>query len=124
MTIRRRKYMEPTPLFLQGVYPFEGLGLEQPFLLAELSYSVPSHKFAQPIYFRGGNSSDELIYCVLMRDGKPMRYFPIGAKSGIHVPLAVVEDLIGDTYLSIFLAAPKNSAGSVVLDIGLMELGV
>lgn len=124
MTIRRRKYMEPTPLFLQGVYPFEGLGLEQPFRLAELSYSVPSDKLTQPIYFRGGNSSDELIYCVLMRDNKPMRYFPIGAKSGIHVPLAMVEDLFGDMYVSIFLAAPKNTAGFVVLDIGLMELEV
>ena len=114
--------MEPTPQFLQGVYPFEGLGLDQPFQLVEVLYAVPAGKLAQPIYFRGGNSSTEMIYCILMRDDKPMRYFPIGAKASIHVPLAVIEDLLGDTCLTIFLAAPKNTAGSVVLDIGLMEL--
>jgi assimilatory nitrate reductase catalytic subunit len=33
----------------------------------------------QARYFRGGNSTEEMITIVLMRDGKPMRYFPIGA---------------------------------------------
>jgi len=38
------------------------------------------------------------------------------------VPLAVVEDLFPDTKLEIFFAAPEGSAGTVVLDIGLMEI--
>jgi assimilatory nitrate reductase catalytic subunit len=83
-----------TPRFLQGVYSFEGKGLEQPFLLdAALAYVVPTGAVAQPVYFRGGNASDELISVLLTRDGQPMRYFPIGAKNHTHIALRVVEDL-------------------------------
>ena len=35
-----------------------------------------------------------MIYLVLTRGGRPMRYFPVGAKGAIHVPLAVVEDIV------------------------------
>ena len=55
----------------------------------------------QTVYFRGGNSLDELVCVVLMRDGVPMRYFPIAAKGDVHVPLRVVEDLAPGTVLKL-----------------------
>ena len=114
--------MESKPRFLQGVYPFEGRGLDKPFLLDDdLTYVVPPGLQAQFVYFRGGNSCDELIYVVLMRDGEAMRYFPVGAKGDCHVPLRVVEDLMSDTHLEVHLAAAEGSAGSVVIDVGLVE---
>jgi hypothetical protein len=76
----------------------------------------------QPVYFRGGNSSDEMISVVLFRDGKPMRYFPIAAKGATHVALRVVEDLLGDTVLELFVAAPSDCTGTVVVDLGLVEI--
>ena len=74
------------------------------------------------MYFRGGNSTDSLIAVVLLRDGVPMRYFPIGARSDVHVPLRVVEDLDGGTVLELRVAAPDTVVGSVVLDFGLVEV--
>ena len=44
-----------------------------------------------------------------MRDGVPMRYFPIGAKSDVHVPLRVVEDIEGGTVIELHLAAPDRA---------------
>jgi hypothetical protein len=115
--------VESNPRFLQGVYPFEGKGIESPFPLhASLCYTVPLGAITQPVYFRGGNTADELIYVVLMRDGKPMRYFPIGAKSDVHIPLRVVEDLDGGTVIELHLAAPEGITGAVVVDIGLVEV--
>jgi hypothetical protein len=111
------------PIFLQGLYPFEGAGLETPAALKpEITYKVPTDKRSQLIYFRAGNSSAEMTYVLFRRDGKPMRYFPIGAKDATHVSLAVVEDLQPDTVLEVLVAAPKGVAGSVLLDIGLMEI--
>ena len=57
-----------------------------------------------------------------MRDGKPMRYFAVGAKDGIHVPLAVVEDLFPETKVDVFLSAPEGVTGFVMVDIGMMEV--
>ena len=115
--------MDSQPRFLQGVYPFEGRGLVKPFLLdGELTYVVPPGLQAQLVYFRGGNSSDELLYVVLMRDGDPMRYFPMGARADTHVPLRVVEDLLSDTRLEVHLAAPEGASGFAVVDIGLVEI--
>ncbi len=114
--------MNPIPRFIFGVFPFEGGGLDAPAVLANATYSVPADKRAQFIYLRAGNSVDALIYVVLMRDGKPMRYFPVGAKSSLHVPLAVVEDIFPETKLDVFVGAPKGAIGSLVLDIGLLEL--
>jgi assimilatory nitrate reductase catalytic subunit len=112
-----------TPRFLQGIFAFDGKGLDQPFLLdVSLSYQVPDGVIAQPVYFRGGNATAELICVVLMRDGQPMRYFPIGARSEVHVPLRVVEDLDGGTGLEVHLAAPAGVAGAVVIDLGLVEV--
>jgi hypothetical protein len=115
--------MEATPRFLNGVYAFKGSGYDRPTAVDEkLSYAVPADKRAQLIYLRAGNSSAELIYLTLVRDGKPMRYFPIGAKCGEHVPLAVVEDLFPETRLEVLLAAPVGAIGHLVLDIGILEI--
>ena len=109
--------------FLQGIYQFQGVGIDKPGPLdAELSYVVPDGSVAQTLYFRGGNTTDELITIVLMRDGVPMRYFPIGAKSDVHVPLRVVEDMEGGTAVELYLAAPDGLSGSVVVDVGLVEV--
>jgi assimilatory nitrate reductase catalytic subunit len=115
--------MDTTPSFIQGIFPFTGAGLDKPALLgATATYMVPGDKRSQLIYFRAGNSSGELIVLTLMRAGKPMRLFPIGAKSAMHVSLAVVEDLEPDTKLDVFVAAPDGAGGSIVLDVGLLEI--
>jgi assimilatory nitrate reductase catalytic subunit len=115
--------MHSTPRFLQGVYAFTGRGLDKPVLVDEsLRYVVPAGLTTQPVYFRGGNSADELICVVLVRDGEPMRYFPIGAKSDVHVALRVVEDLLSDTRVELHVAAPDGVGGCVVVDLGLVEI--
>ncbi|MCV7357812.1 molybdopterin oxidoreductase [Mycolicibacterium fluoranthenivorans] len=112
-----------TPRFLQGAFAFEGAGLDKPELIDDsLRYVVPAGAIAQPVYFRGGNSTDELITVVLFRDGAPMRYFPIAAKGATHVALRVVEDLLGDTVLELCVAAPAGISGTVVVDLGLVEI--
>ncbi len=114
--------MDSQPRFLQGVYPFEGNGFDKPFLLDDdLTYRVPPGLRAQLVYFRGGNSTEEMICVVLMRNGEPMRYFPIGAKADTHVALRVVEDLVSDTSLEVYVAAPQATDGFVVIDVGLVE---
>jgi hypothetical protein len=111
-----------TARFLQGAFEFQGSGYDKPLLLHEsLSYVVPAGATTQPVYFRGGNSSDEMISVVLFRDGKAMRYFPIAAKGATHVALRVVEDLLADTVLELHIAAPDRTVGSVVVDLGLVE---
>lgn len=115
--------MYSKPYLLQGVYDFEGRGLQKPFALSDqIAYTVPEGKRTQLMYFRAGNSSGEMIYVVLMRDNAPMRYFPIGAKQDTHVALAVVEDLMPETRLEAFLAAPEGASGSLVIDIGMVEI--
>jgi len=115
--------MEAAPRFLQGVFPFTGGGLDKPAPLdGKLAYKVPPDKRAQLIYLRAGNSSAELVYLVLTRDDKPMRYFPIGAKSAVHVPLAVIEDIQPGSKLEILIGAPEGVAGTVTLDLGLLEI--
>ena len=115
--------MQSTPRFLQGVFGFEGKGLDRPAPIApELSYVVPDGLSTQAVYFRGGNAAAELITLVLVRDGRPMRYFPIGAKGDVHVPLRVVEDLTSGTTVELWLAAPAGVAGTVVVDLGLVEI--
>jgi hypothetical protein len=108
--------------FIHGVFSFEGKGLDAPYPLADAAtYVVPGDKRAQLVYMRGGNSAGEMIYLVLTRDGKPMRYFPIGAKGSVHVPLAVVEDIFPESKLGVLVAAPRGTAGTVVLDLGILE---
>ncbi|MBJ8337604.1 MULTISPECIES: molybdopterin oxidoreductase [Antrihabitans] len=115
--------MASTPRFLQGVFGFTGNGLDKPDPIdPTLSYTVPPGVTAQPLYFRGGNSSDELVVVTLLRDGRSMRVFPIGAKSGVNIPLRVVEDVDPDTVLELVVAAPTGCTGDVVVDFGLVEI--
>lgn len=111
------------PTFLQGVYQFKGAGLHKATALEPpIVYNVPFDKRSQLVYFRAGNPTGELIYVLFRRDSKPMRYFPIGARAGTHVELAVVEDLEPETTLEVLLAAPEGLSGPIVLDIGLVEI--
>jgi hypothetical protein len=100
-----------------------GQGTAMPVpLTPRATYRVPTDKRAQTVYFRAGNASSELITLVLTRKGEVMRYFPIGAKSGMHVALAVLEDISPETTLEVLLAAPEGLMVPVVLDVGFMEL--
>jgi hypothetical protein len=111
------------PAFIQGLFEFEGRGLASPVSFpSPVTYVVPSDKRAQTIYFRAGNAAAELIYLVLTRSGKAMRYFPVGAKAAIHVPLAVLEDLSPGSAIEILIGAPQGLKSAVVLDIGFMEI--
>ncbi|GGG10035.1 hypothetical protein GCM10007304_25200 [Rhodococcoides trifolii] len=112
--------MASTPTFLQGVFSFTGHGLSKPEPIDSMSFVVPSGLTAQPLYFRGGNSSEELIVVTLTRDGESMRVFPMGAKSSVNVPLRVVEDVDPDTTLELVVAAPEGCSGEVVVDFGMV----
>ena len=115
--------MEPTPRFLQAIRTFEGSGLDEYEPLdPPLSYEVPEGVSAQCVYFRGGNSSEHLVCVVLTRDGDPMRLFPIGARDAVHVPLRITESLMTDSLLELHVAAPLGATGTVVLDLGILEL--
>jgi hypothetical protein len=112
-----------TSKFLQGVYELTGSGLERPIPLSPpVQYKVPFDKRTQLIYLRAGNSLPELIYLVLMRNGQPMRYFPVGAKGAVHVPLAIVEDVEPEAELELLVGAPQGLRGSVLIDLGLVEV--
>jgi len=109
--------------FIQGVYAFEGRGLEHPGPLSpELGCTVPRDRRAQLVYLRAGNSAAELIYLVLSQDEQPVRLFPIGAKTSMHVPLAIVENVPPETRLSLSLGAPRGLRGMLVIDLGWVEL--
>lgn len=115
--------MSSHPRLLQGIYQFEGHGLDTPSLLdPALTYTVPAGNEAQFVYFRGGNWSPELVCAIVMRDGEPMRYFPIGARASTHVALRVVDDLLAETEIAIHLAALAGASGHVVIDVGLVEI--
>ncbi|RBY85830.1 molybdopterin oxidoreductase [Blastococcus sp. TF02A-30] len=119
----RSTSMRSTPRFLHGVYPITGEGLTKPGPVdAALRYTVPAGRSAQALYFRGGNSTGELVYVLLLRDGEPMRWFPIGAKADTHVPLRVVEDLPGGSVIELHAAAPEGVTGELVVDLGLVEV--
>ena len=115
--------MYPKPQFIQGVFGFEGAGLATPISLgAAAGYKVPPDKRAQVDDLRAGNSADDLICLSLLRDGKVMRHFPVGAKQGMHVPLAMTEDVFPESRIEITVSAPKGVTGMVVLDVGLFEI--
>lgn len=117
------RVMHPTPRFLQAVRSFTGAGLDdyQSFD-PPVAYRVPPGREAQCVYFRGGNSSGELVCVVLTRDGTLMRLFPIGARASIHLPLRITESLLTESTLELHVAAPAGVAGTVVLDLGVLEL--
>jgi len=111
------------PAFIQGVFTFEGRGLASPGAFPNpATYTVPADKRAQTIYFRAGNAGAEMICLVLTRSGKAMRYFPVGAKSSIHVPLAVVEDLSPGSVMEVLIGAPEGMKSTVVVDAGFVEI--
>ena len=94
-----------------------------PVLLAgATSYQAPADKRAQLVYFRAGHSLDALVYVSLQRDGKVVRLFPLGARSAMHVPLAVIEDIEPGSTLTVLLGAPEGAQGTLVLDIGIVEV--
>ena len=114
--------MISTNTFLQGLFAFTGTGLNEFDPIGPgLTHFVPDGRLCQALYFRGGNSTDELIVVALLRDGAVMRLFPIGAKSDVHVPLRVVEDIDGGSAVELKVAAPSGVSGTVVVDLGLVE---
>jgi len=120
---RRSTSVKSTPRFLQGVYPITGEGLTKPGPVdPALRYTVPAGCSAQALYLRAGNSTAELVYVLLLRDGEPMRWFPIGAKADTHVPLRVVEDIPGGSVIELHVAAPEGVTGELVVDLGLVEV--
>jgi assimilatory nitrate reductase catalytic subunit len=111
------------PAFIQGLFACEGRGLGKPGSFdPPVTYDVPADKRAQTIYFRAGNASAEMIYLVLTNGGRPMRYFAVGAKGAIHVPLAVIEDISPGSKVEVLLAAPEGLKCEVLLDIGFLEI--
>lgn len=110
------------PAYLQGVFEFTGSGYSSPTAIEGASYTIPYDKRGQLIYFRAGNSTDNLINVALYANGKPVRYFPVGASNSVHVPLAVVEDLAPETLVEIYVAAPESISGTLILDVGFVEI--
>ncbi len=111
------------PRFLQGVYPFIGRGIfELGPLNDALTYTVPDRKSLKVVYFRAGNLSEDLLYLTISANGVPIRYFPVGPKSDFHVPLAIVEAHPAGTRLEIGFAAPRGLSGTIVVDMGLIEI--
>ena len=102
---------ESTPRILVGTHAFTGTGYDTPAPLG-VTYTVPSDRRAQTVYFRAGNSTGEMISVVLVRDGTPMRSFP----------LVVVEDLQPETKLEMHVLAPAGCSGTLVLDMGFVEI--
>ena len=112
-----------TSRFIQGLYEFNGAGLKRTVPLSPpVKYTVPFDRRTQLIYLRAGNAISELIYLVLTRDGKPVRYFPIGAKASVHVPLAIVDDIEPEAILELLVGAPEGVSGQVLVDMGLVEV--
>ena len=109
--------------FFQGMFAFRGRGLENPVRLEpEIVYQVPADKRAQLIYCRIGNPSPKFLYLVLRRDGIAMRMFPCGRENGIHVPLAIIDDILPGSTLELVIAAPKGLKAKVMIDMGLVEI--
>lgn len=115
--------MTATPRFIQGTFSFTGSGLDTPIPLGPRSvYQVPPGKRAQLVYLRAGNAASELVTLLFTRNGRPLRYFPLGAKSAHHVSLAITEDIFSESELALMVLAPEALEGTVVVDVGLVEL--
>ena len=113
-----------TPRFLQGVYPFAGRGFFEVGPLNDaLCYRVPEDAKAEIIYFRAGNLSDDLIYLALCVNSLPIRYFPVGPKADVHVPLSITETYPAGSKVEVGFAASRGLSGSVVVDVGILEEG-
>ncbi|HEX6288049.1 MAG TPA: hypothetical protein VFZ66_02610 [Herpetosiphonaceae bacterium] len=110
---------EGVPRLLQAIVTFEGRGLRVPQAL-DLRYTVPTGKTSGMFYFRGGSTVSGMVNVAVLRDGQPMRYFPIAADSTVHVSLAIVEDLPAGTRIEI--CAAGEGSGLLILDIGFLEV--
>jgi assimilatory nitrate reductase catalytic subunit len=107
---------------IQGPFSFEGKGTLYPVPLEPSAlYAVPSGKRARLIYFCGGNATDQLVTITVTRDGAPIRFFPLGAKTSADVPLAVQEDAFSESQFELLATAPDGLVGVVVLDLGIVE---
>ena len=114
--------MHETHKFFTGMFAFEARGLEEPVSLEPKAvYTVPPDKRAQFIYGRIGNPTSEFLYVALQRDGKSIRLFPCGPKSGIHVPLAIIDDCLPGSVVELRIAAPAGLAAKVMIDVGFVE---
>jgi assimilatory nitrate reductase catalytic subunit len=117
------RFGDAKPRFLQGVYPFAGRGVfDLGPLHDELCYVVPSDATAEVLYVRAGNLSDDILYLALFVNGSPARYFPVGPKADFHVTLAIVESYPSGSRLELALAAPRGLIGTVVVDVGIVEV--
>jgi len=112
-----------THKFIQGVFNYQGRGLNDPVALdPKADYVVPSGKRTHLVYCRVGNPSNELICLILKRDGKLTRYFPVGAKAGAQMPHALVDDLLANSEIEVVIAAPEGLTGAVLIDMGFVEI--
>ena len=89
--------MNTTPVFLQGIFPFTGTGLEKPAAIDPgLRYEVPLGVTAQALYFRGGRvelKGGRVIDCdmvVLAAGVRPNS--ELAVTSGFTVERAIVVD--------------------------------
>jgi len=109
--------------FVQGMFAFEGRGLETPVSFEpKVVYRVPADKHTPLTYCRLGNPTPEFLYVVVERDGTPMRLFPCGAKSGIHVPHAINDDILPDSTIELLVGAPEGLSAKVMIDLGFVEI--
>lgn len=109
--------------FFLGVFAFNGRGLENLVSFEpKLVHQVPADKRAQMIYCRVGNPTPEFLYVALKGNGKPMRLIPCGGKSGIHVPLAIIDDLPPDSLIELAIGAPEGLSAQVMIDMGFVEI--
>jgi len=106
-----------------GMFAFAGRGLEEPVSLEPPPvYTVPPGKRAQFMYGRIGNPTSEFLYVALQRDGKSVRLFPCGPKSGITVPLAIIDDCLPGSTVELKIGAPEGLAAKVMIDVGFVEI--
>ena len=102
-----RRTMEAAPRFLK-VSSLQGRRLRQAGPLTASSPTRSRRTSGRSSSTCGRQLERELVYLLLTRDGKPMRYFPIGAKSSDHVALVVTEDIFPDTKLD----CPRRAGGA------------
>ena len=109
--------------FLQGIFDFEGRGLHEPFLLdRRLSYTVPAGNEAQFVYFRGGNSSSELVCAIVMRDASRCATSRSARPGRQRTSRCASSRTCSPRRRSMHLAAPAGASGQIVIDVGLVEI--
>lgn len=113
--------LETKPAFLQGTFKFTGAGFDAPLALNGAKYKVPDNRRAQLVYFRAGQTGDEPINLILLRNSETMRLFPLGMKSAMHFPLAIQEFLEPGSELELKLTAAEGLTGALFVDLGFME---